>query len=119
MKEFKQVTAMRTDLNMRKGKMIAQGAHAAIGAADAVDAADSEPFNIWQEHGTTKICVKATSEKELMQIYVDAVKAKIPVYLVTDSGRTEFGGVPTRTCLAIGPWWSDEIDKITGELVLL
>lgn len=29
---MKQIIAMRTDLNMRKGKMIAQGAHASMGA---------------------------------------------------------------------------------------
>lgn len=30
MSRFKQVIAVRNDLNMRKGKMIAQGAHASI-----------------------------------------------------------------------------------------
>ena len=39
--------------------------------------------------------------------------------LITDAGHTEFHGVPTRTCLAIGPAWSDEIDAITGGLQLL
>ena len=29
---MKQMIVMRTDLNMRKGKMIAQGAHASLGA---------------------------------------------------------------------------------------
>jgi PTH2 family peptidyl-tRNA hydrolase len=36
-----------------------------------------------------------------------------------DAGLTEFNGVPTKTCIAIGPNWSDEIDEITGHLKLL
>lgn len=46
-------------------------------------------------------------------------KNNLNVSLVTDSGRTEFGGVPTKTCLAIGPNKIEEIDKITGHLPLL
>lgn len=34
-------------------------------------------------------------------------------------GKTEFHGVPTRTCLAIGPDDSEKIDAITGQLQLL
>jgi len=39
--------------------------------------------------------------------------------LITDSGKTEFHGQPTRTCLAIGPDVADKIDPITGQLELL
>jgi PTH2 family peptidyl-tRNA hydrolase len=39
--------------------------------------------------------------------------------LIIDSGKTEFGGVPTKTCLAIGPDYSEKIDKVTGNLKLL
>jgi peptidyl-tRNA hydrolase, PTH2 family len=41
------------------------------------------------------------------------------VYLITDAGHTEFKGVPTKTCLAIGPNDVDEIDVVTGHLKLL
>jgi peptidyl-tRNA hydrolase len=37
----------------------------------------------------------------------------------TDSGKTEFPGEPTNTCLAIGPDDADKIDAVTGELQLL
>lgn len=38
--------------------------------------------------------------------------------LITDSGLTEFGGVPTKTVCAIGPDYDEKIDKITGHLKL-
>lgn len=122
----KQVIVMRKDLGMRKGKMIAQGSHASLGAVLDIQKRDSfmstdalRAFDSWI-HGTfTKICVSVDSETELMRIYGEAEKAKLPVKLITDAGHTEFHGVPTRTCLAIGPAWSDEIDAITGGLTLL
>ena len=117
----KQVIVMRTDLNMRKGKMVAQGGHAAIGSLrDAwshglyADCAD-----FWFQTGATKVCVGVSSETELMAVYARAKADNLPAYLVTDAGHTEFHGVPTRTCLAIGPAWTDEIDAITGSLRLL
>lgn len=118
---MKQVIVMRKDLGMRKGKMIAQGAHAAIGAlkfawacGNFADAAD-----VWLQTGATKICVSVNSEKDLLDIYGLAVDARLPVYLVTDSGRTEFHDVHTHTCVAIGPAPIDEIDAITKDLKLL
>ena len=46
-------------------------------------------------------------------------KANLPNAVITDIGKTEFGGVPTVTAMAIGPADSDEINKITGHLKLL
>ena len=40
------------------------------------------------------------------------------VQLCVDAGRTEFHGVPTATCCAIGPDWPERIDPITGHLKL-
>jgi PTH2 family peptidyl-tRNA hydrolase len=59
------------------------------------------------------------SEQELMDIYDRAVRAGLEVHLITDSGRTEFHGEPTRTCLAIGPAVAEAVDVITGHLQLL
>lgn len=114
---------------MRKGKMVAQGSHASLGAflfaREANEPRDGsihpwdEPLRIWLEGSFTKVCVGVGSETELMRVYAEAVKASMPVKLITDAGHTEFHGVATRTCLAIGPAWSDEIDRITGDLKLL
>ena len=43
----------------------------------------------------------------------------LEVHLITDSGRTEFHGQSTRTCLAIGPDDALKIDRVTGHLELL
>ena len=39
--------------------------------------------------------------------------------LIQDAGLTEFKGIPTLTCCAIGPNESEKIDLITGSLQLL
>ena len=39
-------------------------------------------------------------------------------HLIRDAGHTEFDGVPTLTCCAIGPDDEAKIDPITGELSL-
>jgi len=65
-----------------------------------------------------KVTVKVTSEDELMAVYAKAREAGLAVNLITDRGLTEFGGVPTRTCLAVGPDYDDLIDPVTGDLEL-
>jgi PTH2 family peptidyl-tRNA hydrolase len=121
-KEIKQVIVMRNDLNMRKGKMVAQGAHASIAFLIDCVLGDSGPRSIetkWMIQGQTKICVRVDSEAQLLEIEAKARAANLTAYVITDAGHTEFGGVPTKTCLAIGPDYADEVDKITGTLKLL
>lgn len=113
---FKQVLVLRKDLNMRKGKMIAQGAHAAIGA---LKQASPHAIKEWETHGCTKICVSVADDKELLDLAQRVADAKIPCYVVLDAGRTEFHGEPTFTALGIGPALADDIDKFTGTLSLL
>lgn len=136
--KVKQVIVMRTDLNMRKGKMIAQGAHASIGALllaftkefvtnsndvsyyrYCAEFSENSALDEWLNGAFTKICVGVNSETALLEIYDKANDANLPVKLITDSGLTEFHNVPTHTCLAIGPFYSDKIDEITGNLKLL
>ncbi len=130
--ETKQVIVMRKDLNMRKGKMIAQGAHASLAVIlaeldinqairdDDVDPIFApDPIKHWLDSSFTKIVVSVDSEEALMDIYIRSKEACIPCALIRDAGRTEFGGVPTYTCVGIGPWVSEDIDKITGDLKLL
>jgi PTH2 family peptidyl-tRNA hydrolase len=117
-KYSKQVIVLRNDLNMRKGKMIAQGAHAALAAFMEADPDDAALLD-WLDGLSTKIAVSVPTEEALLDVYERARAAALPCALVTDAGRTEFGGVPTRTAVAIGPAWSDAVDAITGELKLL
>ena len=70
------------------------------------------------EGGRSVLC-RVDGEEELLQIYDRALEAGLEVHLITDSGKTEFHGQPTNTCLAIGPDETDKIDAITGHLRLL
>lgn len=128
---YKQVIVIRKDLNMRKGKMIAQGAHASIGAllkkAETVISGRGVfmtgipmdlATNTWFNTGSKKIVVSVDSEQELLDLETKAKKMGLLTYLVTDSGLTEFQG-PTITALAIGPDLSEKIDEVTGKLKLL
>jgi PTH2 family peptidyl-tRNA hydrolase len=118
---IKQCIVMRNDLNMRKGKMCAQAAHASIHCLlDSVlyDVGPSKIQVDWLTQGMTKICVRVDSEEQLLDVYQKARDANLEAHLITDAGLTEFAG-PTKTCLAIGPNRADKIDKITGDLKLL
>lgn len=143
MDKIKQVIVMRRDLNMRKGKLIVQGAHASLGAlleffyksrVQTLDGGDLEADQIINEYKCeftddsvlgkwlsgifTKICLYVNSEEEIKGLAEKCEKAFIPHKVITDSGLTEFHGVPTVTCIGIGPYYSEEIDKITGHLPL-
>jgi PTH2 family peptidyl-tRNA hydrolase len=124
----KQIIVIRSDLKnkdgqkIRTGKIISQACHASIAfltrrMRDKVPVTDVQEK--WINGKFTKICVYVNSEAELLEIESRAIEAKLEVSLITDSGLTEFNGVPTRTCLAIGPDYSSKIDKITGHLSLL
>jgi PTH2 family peptidyl-tRNA hydrolase len=125
----KQVIIMRADLNMRKGKMIAQGSHAVMKVLlDLVVWSESSqatlpllpaPMVAWMKGAFTKICVRAKSEAQLVELYEKAKAAGLPCALIEDHGHTEFHGVVTKTCCAIGPAMPEDLDPITGNLELL
>lgn len=125
---IKQVIVMRKDLNMRKGKMIAQGCHASMKVfldrprfifnRFLLAIAITKEMNDWVNGLFTKICVSVDSEQELKDIYNKAKKAGLPCALIEDAGLTEFKQ-PTLTCCAIGPASEEKIDPITGNLKLL
>ena len=118
--ERKQVIVLRKDLGMRKGKMVAQGAHASLGAIlrDG-KLKKNKDVDAWLEGRFTKICVSVDREEELLEVYEDARRAGHNCSLITDAGLTEFHGEPTKTAVAVGPGIPSEIDKITGDLKLL
>jgi peptidyl-tRNA hydrolase, PTH2 family len=119
----RQVIVMRRDLGMRRGKEIAQGAHASmLWLAHRIRQPGftfSEAERQWLGGAFTKVCVRVDSEDELIDIVKASQIAGVLVQLVVDSGRTEFHGVPTPTCCAVGPDFPERIDPITGRLKLL
>ena len=121
--EPKQVIVMRRDLGMRRGKEIAQGAHASMIWLSrrilAPGYAFSEAERTWLEGAFAKICVRVDSEDELFAIVRTAQESGVMVHVCVDAGRTEFHGVPTPTCCAVGPDFPSLIDPITGHLKLL
>jgi PTH2 family peptidyl-tRNA hydrolase len=143
--EPKQVIVMRIDTEpkMRKGKMIAQGAHASLAVLlnaffgeyghrkwdvkehgvyksmhKEVILYDDDPIYQWINNSFVKIVVQGTLN-DVVEAYTKAKKEDIPCSLIEDKGLTEFGGKVTVTCCAIGPDDPEKIDKITGHLELL
>src|ERR1700722_7621932 len=125
---IKQVIVIRKDLKMRRGKECAQAAHASMafitrrlsfpGGGPEARALFSPPEVIWLTTRLRKVTLQVDSEEELLDVFQRAETAGLVVHLITDAGLTEFGGEPTRTCLAIGPDYDSEIDAVTGDLRL-
>ncbi|MCB1851888.1 MAG: aminoacyl-tRNA hydrolase [Gammaproteobacteria bacterium] len=126
---MKQVILIRKDLKMRRGKEIAQGAHAAmaflvsqlqphVGSEGEISIELSDVERFWILHGMAKVCLQVGSEQALIACHEQAQQQGLRSHLIRDSGRTEFGGVPTYTACAIGPDLADRIDPVTGELPL-
>lgn len=114
--EYKQVIVLRKDLNMRKGKMVAQGAHASMKAT--LENIDHPSVKAWLQGAFTKIAVSVTSEEELMQVYENAREKGLVCSLILDAGRTEFKE-PTYTAVGVGPAKRKDVDEVTGHLKLL
>ena len=124
--EHKQVIILRKDLNMRKGKLVAQGAHASMGAILGLCKTDGDTLVLnmddrvkpWLTGRFKKICVYVNSEQELLDLHEQAKTAGLVCSLIQDSGLTEFGGVKTYTAVAVGPDSEDKIDAICKHLPL-
>jgi len=134
----KQVIVIRKDLNMRKGKIASQASHSSFKVyldlcEDIVENDEisgqlykkvftyekNDHWDNWLNGIFTKIVVCCESEQELNDLYQKAKDSDIPCSMIVDAGLTEFNGVSTKTCIAIGPSNSDKIDEITKNLKLL
>lgn len=127
--DVKQVIVIRRDLHMRRGKEIAQGSHASSAwisfvVADALRRGDNmldlsvigEAARVWLTSSFRKVTLQVQTEEEIVSLHEKAKAAGLLSELITDSGKTEFGGNPTITALAIGPNLVADIDSITGHL---
>lgn len=124
----KQVIVMRVDINMRKGKMIAQGAHASslwflrqgmLYPNGSFRVLPTGEQRAWMSGPFTKVCVRADSEAHLLELCEQGRAAGLVVHEMWDNGATEFHGVRTLTCAAFGPHESHLLDPVTGGLTLL
>ncbi len=116
------VIVVRSDLDMGKGKVAAQVAHAAVSLVLEIQGSNNkkwkEWFDEWLAQGQPKIVVKVNSLDELMRRKEMAERQGLPTSLIIDAGKTQVEP-GTVTCLGIGPGPSEVIDKITGDLKLL
>lgn len=126
--DTKQIIVMRRDLVVRRGKEIAQGAHASMSfltrrlqeseehGFSKIEFSEAEKQ--WLDDGFRKITLQVPTIEDLLALRDRAADAGLEVQVIIDCGATEFHGEPTLTCMAIGPDWADKIDAITGELAL-
>lgn len=112
---MKQAIIIRTDLKMGKGKIAAQSSHASL---DSFLKSSTTIRNEWLEEGMKKVVLKVKNEKELIDIFETAKKAKLPCSLIIDRGLTQISE-GSKTAVGIGPAEDEKIDKITGHLKLL
>ena len=133
---------MRKDLNMRKGKMIAQGSHASMAfltqkmnlqktmgygihhhetryLSQAYDEKQAIEITSWLTSSFRKICVYVNSKEELEAVHQKALDNGLISHMIEDNGATEFNGVKTKTCCAIGPAIEEKFVGITDHLPLL
>ena len=110
---------------MRRGKEIAQGAHAAMAFLTGiitVEGSLKRPLTdkelSWVTGSFTKIVLQVSNWDELIKTFHLAKEFGITAKLITDNGTTEFNGVPTVTALAIGPEDSEVLDPLFGNLKL-
>lgn len=128
-KSTKQVIIIRRDLKCRRGKEIAQGAHASMAFLTRRIQKSLATFNSpyppmndaereWIMSSFRKITCQVPDLESLLEIQEKAKEAGLEAHLVEDTGHTEFNGVKTITCLAIGPDFDENIDPVTKGLKL-
>jgi PTH2 family peptidyl-tRNA hydrolase len=130
------VIVIRKDLKMRTGKACSQASHASMAfitksfsISQTVDSegdpcffaclAFTEEINHWLENSFRKICVYVNSEEELEAVHQKALDSGLMSHMIEDNGATEFNGVKTKTCCAIGPHVDKKFEGITDHLPLL
>jgi len=134
--KYKQSIIVRGDLDMPKGKMAAQVAHASMGAIltyakdmGEVTGTEGKPGHLyqmnvpaqvheWLSGDFAKIVLKCQTLDNLLALEEQAKAHGIPCKLIKDNGTTVFNE-PTITCIAIGPWDAEVIDSMTKEFKLL
>ena len=115
---YKMVIAVRTDLEMGRGKIAVQVAHAAVAALEEANRKHHDWAEAWLDGGQRKIAVKVRSEQDLVMLEKKAKDLGLSSAMIRDKGLTQLPP-DTATCIGIGPAPSDLIDRITRDLKLL
>lgn len=132
----KQVIVMRKFKGLRTGKYCAQASHASMSFLTKhgfigqvyndnvfinieLGVSHLEEINHWLKNSFRKICVYVNSEEELVAIHQKALDNGLISHIIIDNGVTEFNGVKTLTCCAIGPAYDSKFIGLTDHLPLL
>jgi len=127
MKPPKQTIIVRKDLNMRKGKIAAQVSHASmkiffdrmVKNDKGYDCNFTDEMEEWKNGAFTKIVLGCDSIDDIYDLQKKANSLNIPNAVIIDNGLTEFGGIPTVTCIALGPHSAEIIENLTSKYSLL
>lgn len=111
MTAYKQALVLREDLEMSRGKMIAQACHASL---NAYKSSEPEKRSEWESSGGKKVVLSITGD-EIRERLEQAERNDVPAYLVEDAGLTELEP-GTVTALGVGPAEEKLVDRITGDL---
>ena len=116
-KKYKMVIVFPRDVEMSKGKSIAQGSHAAVLCYEIARMRFPNAVRYWLNHGYKKIVLEIDDTGALENLYDVALERGLPVVKQVDAGLTEL--TPnTPTCIAI---FGDEINinQLTRRLPLM
>ncbi len=115
---IKMVIAVRRDLDMGKGKIAGQVAHAAVECALKSQKYNKKIFREWIEANQKKVVIKVNGVEELEKLLHICQSMGLIYAEIHDAGYTQVDP-GTFTCLGIGPAKSSDLDPITGEYGLL
>jgi PTH2 family peptidyl-tRNA hydrolase len=114
---MKQVIVLIKELALTKGKMSVQASHASIGAYKKAKAMHPDIVKAWELGGEKKVAVYVEKTSDLFELFHKIPEA-VPKVVITDAGRTHLEP-GTVTCMGLGPYHEDELDKYTRDLKLV
>lgn len=115
--ELKQVIVVRKDIEMGKGKLCAQVAHASLEAYKKTLSLKPDWVKVWESGGSKKVVLKVNTLEELIELYQRAEK-EIPGVIIKDAGLTQLPP-GTVTAAGFGPAPEEIMNKYFGHLKLL
>ncbi len=116
--ELRMWLAVRRDLDMPPGKLAVQSGHAFATALLSAHVREPRLVEEYQAAQMSKAVVGVKTLAQLRRVESECIAAGLDHCLVTDAGRTVFGG-PTETVCAFGPCRMSDLPPFLGRLRLL